>query len=791
MQCSFQTITHHFILPYSEHDTRAKFIDPQLKRNGWEEDFIVREYYFTDGRKLSGNKRGNRLFVDYLLRYRNVSLAIIEAKRFDKEPTDGLQQAINYAEKLNVEYVYSTNGSKIYEFSISKGTGTFIEDYPSPEDLYNRIYTQNGIREKLLDVPFYLMGDFKPRYYQEIAVRKVVEAIAQDKKRILLTLATGTGKTFIAFQIAYKLFTARWNVDMTERRPRILFLADRNILADQAINTFNPLEKDLVKINGEEIRDRNGRVPTNANIFFAIYQAIAEREDIGGYYKQYPADFFDLVIIDECHRGSANENGSWRDILDYFGTAVHLGLTATPKRDDNVDTYNYFGKPVYEYSLKDGINDGFLTPYKVKRIRTNIDEYIPTKDDIVISGEIEDRIYNLSDFENKIIIEDRTNLIAKAILENINPMDKTIVFCVNQQHALMMRDAINKFKTVRDPNYCVRVTSDEGEIGKRLLERFQDNDKDIPTILTSSQMLTTGVDARNVKNVVLVRVIYSMVEFKQIVGRGTRIFENKDFFTIVDFTGATNLFYDKEWDGLPEEEEETDYDSGQDEPQEKPDNKKKDQSKDVDKNNTGEKTEEKPKEKIVVKLSNGRELKVTDVEVRYVGEDGRPLTVTEFLDKLIEFLPNLFSSEKQLRELWSKPETREELLIKLGQTGFDNEQLETLQQMFEAENSDIFDLLSFISYSTDLLTRDQRAEQTKQHKDFFQSYESQRAQQFLYFILDRYKKDGIEELRRDKLSDLIKLNGLGSTQEASKVFGNANNLINAFYQLQKVMYQAS
>jgi len=782
-------------LKYSEHDTRAKFIDPQLKSAEWEETCIVREYYFTDGRKLSGNKRGECLYVDYLLRYKNVPLAIIEAKRYDKEPTEGLQQAIEYAQKLKIEFIYSTNGKQIYEFSISEGKGNFIKNYPAPDELYNRIFKQgNEIKEKLLNIPFYLTGDFKPRYYQEIAVNKVIESIAEDKKRILLTLATGTGKTFIAFQVAYKLFTARWNVDKVERRPRILFLADRNILADQAINTFNPLEKDLVKINGDEIRSRNGKVPTNANIFFAIYQAIAEKENIGGYYRQYPPDFFDMVIIDECHRGSANENGSWRGILDYFSTAVHLGLTATPKRNDNVNTYNYFGKPVYEYSLKDGINDGFLTPYKVKRIRTNIDEYIPTKDDIVISGEIEDRIYNLSDFETKIIVEDRTNLIAQAILANIREMDKTIVFCVNQEHALMMRDAINKYKSVRDPHYCVRVTSDEGEIGKRLLERFQDNDKDIPTILTSSQMLTTGVDARNVRNVVLVRVINSMVEFKQIVGRGTRVFDNKDFFTIIDFTGATNLFYDKEWDGLPDEEEEEVIIDGDEiiapkppkDPKPKPENP---DSPDGETDGEGF-TPEPPKEKIVVKLSNGRKVRVTDVEVRYVGDDGRPLTVSEFLEKLIDFLPNLFSSEKQLRELWSKPESREELLTKLGQTGFDDEQIETLQKMFEAEESDIFDLLAFVSYSKDLVTRVQRAETTKQKQEFFQSYENEKAQEFLYFILERYKKDGIEELKRDKLSVLIQLNGLGTTQEASKIFGNANNLINAFYRLQEVMYQA-
>jgi type I restriction enzyme R subunit len=776
-------------LNYSEQDTRAKFIDPKLRDAEWDEGSIVREYYFTDGRKMTGNKRGERLFVDYLLRYQNIPLAIIEAKRYNAEPTKGLQQAIDYAQKLNIEYVYSTNGKQIYEFSISTGKGEFIDKYPAPAELYNRKFNSvDELRSKLFAIPFYLTGDFKPRYYQEIAVNKTLQALTNNEKRILLTLATGTGKTFIAFQIAYKLFTAKWNVERADRRPKILFLADRNILADQAMNTFNPMEKDIVKINGDEIRSRNGKVPTNANIFFAIYQAIAEKENIGGYYKQYPEDYFDLIVIDECHRGSASESGSWRDILDYFGSAVHLGLTATPKRDDNVDTYNYFGKPLYEYSLKEGINDGFLTPYKVKRIRTNIDEYIPTKDDIVKSGELEERAYQLSDFENKIIIEDRTDLIAQAILANMRELDKTIIFCVNQHHALMMRDAINKHKTISDPHYCVRVTSDEGEIGKTLLEKFQDNDKDIPTILTSSQMLTTGVDARNVRNVVLVRMINSMVEFKQIVGRGTRVFENKDFFTIMDFTGATNLFYDDEWDGLPDVPPvEIDITSSDDIVDK---GKSKKYAKQSEDDYSSRFEEQPPKEKIVIKLSNGRKLRVTDIEVRYVGEDGKPLTVTEFLDKLLQFLPNLFSNEEQLRELWSKPESREEILVKLGQLGFDDEQLGTLKQMFEAEQSDVFDLLTFLSYNKDLISRNQRADATKSQTSFFDKYENEKAQQFLHFVLERYRKDGIEELKRDKLSELIELNGLGTTRDASKVFGDVNNLISAFYQLQEVMYKA-
>ncbi|TCO02198.1 EcoAI/FtnUII family type I restriction enzme subunit R [Natronoflexus pectinivorans] len=767
----------------SEADTRAKFIDPEIQKSGWE-DFVIREHYFTDGRKLLGGKRGKRLFVDYLLKYKNVNLAIIEAKRFDKHPTEGLQQAIGYAEKLKVNYVYSTNGKKIYEFDLTTGKGDYIDSFPKPDEIYKRSFDNlTPEKENLLSVPFYLTGDKQPRYYQENAVNKAIEAIANKEDRILLTLATGTGKTFIAFQIVYKLFQKRWNLDNAERRPKILILADRNILADQAINTFNdPFEKDLVKIDGSEIKARNGQVPTNAHIFFAIYQAISEKENIGGYYKQYPADFFDLVIIDECHRGSANEEGSWREILDYFGSTVHLGLTATPKRKDNVDTYQYFGKPVYEYSLKDGINDGYLSPYKVKKIRTNIDSYIYTKDDVVLEGEVEyKKVYKKKDFNKTIIIPKQIDLVAQALLDNINPMEKTIVFCVDQPHALNIRDAINKHKKIADPNYCVRVTSDEGKEGRDLLERFQDNDKDIPVILTSSQMLTTGVDARNVRNIVLVREVNSMVEFKQIVGRGTRLFEGKDFFTIIDFSEeASEKFYDPEWDGLPEEEEtgNTGGNTG------------------GGGGNSGGDTGGEPPivdppprpEKIVIELSNGRKLKVIDVETRYIDENGLPLTTKQFLEKLIGFIPDLYDSDAQLRKLWSKPETRDELLQKLADSGIDEEQLESLKILFDAKESDIFDILMHISYTNDIITRKQRAETTRENEPFFEVYENLKARDFLKFILERYEQDGIKELKREKLANLVELNNLGTTKDAAKVFGGLQKLVDAFYKIQELLY---
>ena len=767
----------------SEADTRAKFIDPEIQKSGWE-DFVIREHYFTDGRKLLGGKRGKRLFVDYLLKYKNVNLAIIEAKRIDKHPTEGLQQAIGYAEKLKVNYVYSTNGKKIYEFDLTTGKGDYIDSFPTPDEIYKRSFDNlTPEKENLLSVPFYLTGDKQPRYYQENAVNKAIEAIANKENRILLTLATGTGKTFIAFQIVYKLFQKRWNLDDAERRPKILILADRNILADQAINTFNdPFEKDLVKIDGSEIKARNGQVPTNAHIFFAIYQAISEKENIGGYYKQYPADFFDLVIIDECHRGSANEEGSWRDILDYFGSAVHLGLTATPKRKDNVDTYQYFGKPVYEYSLKEGINDGYLSPYKVKKIRTNIDSYIYTKADKVLEGEVEyKKVYKKKDFNKTIIIPKQIDLVAQALLDNINPMEKTIVFCVDQPHALNMRDAINKHKKITDPNYCVRVTSDEGKEGRDLLERFQDNDKDIPVILTSSQMLTTGVDARNVRNIVLVREVNSMVEFKQIVGRGTRLFEGKDFFTIIDFSEeASEKFYDPEWDGLPEEEEtgNTGGNTGGG-------------GGNTSGNTGGEPPIVDPPPrpgKIVIELSNGRKLKVIDVETRYIDENGLPLTTKQFLEKLIGFIPDLYESEEKLRKLWSKPETRDELLQKLADSGIDEEQLESLKILFDAKESDIFDILMHISYTNDIITRKQRAETTRENVPFFEVYENLKARDFLKFILERYEQDGIKELKREKLANLVELNNLGTTKDAAKVFGGLQKLVDAFYKIQELLY---
>lgn len=784
-------------MPYTEADTRANFIDPALLQKGWLAQHIRREYSFTDGRRLFGGKRGNRCRVDYLLLYNNTFIGIIEAKAEHKPPTEGLQQAMDYAQKLKLRFIYATNGKRIYEFDMITGKGDYIDAFPTPETLFARtVPNRPALKNTLLNTPLYISDDKAPRYYQEIAVQKTMEAIAEGNRRLLLTLATGTGKTVIAFQIVHKLMQARWSIEGAGRRPRILFLADRNVLADQAMNTFNPYENDILKINGDEIRRRNGAVPTNAYIFFAIYQAIADRDtgetdelsetgsdiqQLGGYYRNYPPDFFDAVIIDECHRGSATETGSWRAILNHFGSAVHIGLTATPKRQANIDTYNYFGKPLYEYSLKEGINDGFLTPYKVKRIRTSLDEYIYTTDDTVTSGEITKDIYGLTDFDRNIIIPERTDMIARAILEQINPLDKSIIFCVDQQHALNMRDAINKHKTISDPEYCVRITSDEGLAGRQLLERFQDNDKDIPTLLTSSQMLTTGVDARNVRNIILCRSIGSVVEFKQIIGRGTRLFEGKDFFTIIDFTGATNHFYDDEWDGPAEATEVITPGETKTPPAYK--------KKEPTETTAGEDDPGYTTERLEVQLADGRRLKIIDVETRYIGEDGRPLSAQEFLAQLVQLLPELFTNEAQLRELWGNPDEREKLLQELGRRGFDGEQMETLSEMFHARDSDYFDVLAYLAFSKDIITRHQRAAQVKNDHAYFDGYDEARARAFLQFILERYEQDGFTELNRDKLPQLVRLNQLGTPKEAAAYFGGIDELIKAYYDIQRKIYK--
>ena len=477
----------------------------------------MRREVITLGRLQGAGTRGKQDIADYVLTYRNHKLAVIEAKRRDLPDTEGVGQAKKYAEKLQARFAYSTNGDGIYQIDMVTGAEQYVPQYPSPEDLWN-----SSSPKRMLGVivsprfPIPIKGGtWSIRYYQEIAVNSVLEAIAEGRSRMLLTLATGTGKTSIAFQIAWKLFQARWNLTdgkaSPTRRPRILFLADRNILADQAYNDFTSFaafqDDALVRIKPDEIR-KKGRVPKNGSIFFTIFQTFMSGKDAEGNpapnFGDYPPDFFDFIVIDECHRGGANDEGNWRGILEYFAPAVQLGLTATPKRKSNADTYAYFGEPVYIYSLKEGINDGFLTPFKVKQIATTLDDYVYTADDQLIEGEVEEgRRYAEDDFNRVIEIKEREKYRVKLFMDAIDQKQKTLVFCATQEHALAVRDLINQMKTSNEPNYCVRVTANDGALGDQFLRTFQDNEKTIPTILTTSQKLSTGVDARNVRNIVL------------------------------------------------------------------------------------------------------------------------------------------------------------------------------------------------------------------------------------------------------------------------------------------------
>ena len=549
----------------NEAETRAELIDPKLRACGWgvvEGSKVLREHQITAGKIQTGGGRSRREIADYVLVYKDIKLAVIEAKSVLQEVGEGVMQAKKYADKLQLDTTYSTNGKEIYQICMKTGEEGLVSDFLSPEELWNKTFAeQNEWREKFANVPFEDKGGtWQLRYYQEIAVKNTLEALASGKDRILLTLATGTGKTAIAFQIAWKLFQTRWTVQQAHRpneparRPRILFLADRNILADQAFNSFSAFPEDaLVRIKPNEIK-KKGRVPTNGSIFFTIFQTFMSGTDAEGkpapYFGDYPEDYFDFIIIDECHRGGANDESNWRGILEYFSPAVQLGLTATPKRDDNADTYKYFGEPVYIYSLKEGINDGFLTPFKVKRIKTTLDDYRYTSDDTIVEGEIEEgKLYEEKDFNRTIEIVEREARRVNIFLEEANQNQKAIIFCANQAHAALVRDLVNQNAKNKDPFYCVRVTANDGEEGERMLREFQDNEKTIPTILTTSQKLSTGVDARNIRNIVLLRPVNSMIEFKQIVGRGTRLFDGKEFFTIYDFVDAYKHFLAPEWDG--------------------------------------------------------------------------------------------------------------------------------------------------------------------------------------------------------------------------------------------------
>jgi type I restriction enzyme R subunit len=799
----------------NEAETRAELIDPKLKACGWgvvEGSKVLREHHITEGKIQTGGGRGKKEIADYVLVYKSIKLAIVEAKSDVQEVGEGVMQAKKYAAKLQLETTYSTNGKAIYQICMKTGEEGLVTDFLSPDELWNKTFAeQNNWREQFANVPFEdKSGSWQLRYYQEIAVQRTVEAIAQKKDRILLTLATGTGKTAIAFQIAWKLFQTRWNLNRdSNRRPRILFLADRNILADQAYNSFSAFPEDaLVRIKPKEV-NKKGRVPTNGSIFFTIFQSFMSGNDEEGNpqpnFGQYPPDFFDFIIIDECHRGGANDESNWRGILEYFSPAVQLGLTATPKRKDNVDTYRYFGEPVYIYSLKEGINDGFLTPFKVKRIKTTLDDYRYTSDDTIVEGEIEEgKLYEEKDFNRTIEIVERETKRVNIFLEEANQNEKTIIFCANQAHAALIRDLVNQnagpalsgVEGSKDPFYCVRVTANDGEEGERLLREFQDNEKTIPTILTTSQKLSTGVDARNIRNIVLLRPVNSMIEFKQIVGRGTRLFDGKEFFTIYDFVDAYKHFSDPEWDGEPIEEEPC---------------KVCNQNPCICEKQPpipcpicGQlpcicvkeppppcyKCGQRPcvcRKKVKIKLRNGKEREIKHmVSTSFWSAEGKPISAEEFLNSLFGEMPKLFKDEEELRKLWSSPVTRRILLEKLDAAGFPKDDLLTLQKLVDMEKSDLYDVLEYV-FNGDYIAMTREARAKAAEATIF-ALINDKQKEFISFVLSKYIETGVDELDQEKLPILL-TNKYQSLEDAKEILGDVPNISRLFIVFQEHLYK--
>ena len=820
----------------NESDTRLKKIDPALKAAGWGvvegSDIFTeqRAYIVSPGRIVTKAKR-NPDKIDYLLTYKGVKIGIVEAKKDELDVSAGVEQAKKYATAMNIRYTYSTNGDKIWAIDMQAKPGDFteglIDRFPTPDELWAMTFPdKNDWRDKFNLEPFNRDGGKMPRYYQENAVNAVLEAVSKKIDRILLTLATGTGKTYIAFQICWKLMQTRWNNLQNGKLPRILFLADRNILADQAYNAFGAFDQNaLARITPKEIRKNGGKVPMGQSIYFTIFQTMlcgsdgeetsepgTEPEKIE-YYKQYPQDFFDFIIIDECHRGGANDESEWRKLMEYFQPAYQLGLTATPRRTINGDTYKYFGEPVYQYSLKQGIEDGYLTPYRVKSCTNQIiDEYVYNEEDKIIRGEEfldKEKTYDESDFyHGKIKIRERDELRVEEFLDSANPDEKAIVFCATQNHAMQVRDMINSYAK-RGTNYCVRVTADDGSEGEEQLRKFQDNEKTIPTILTTSQKLSTGVDAQNVRNIVLMRPVPNMIEFKQIIGRGTRLFDDKYYFTIYDFVGAHKKFYDEEWDNpnpvCPICEK---YPCecathpkcpvcgkwpceckkpprfcpicGQSPcicpPKPCP--------------ICGNLPCTCPKDVIEIEIGKGRKATIKEGfnwEERIMF-DGKLITLKEFVNVLVdnETLPKFFKDDEDLRTQWQNPDTRKALLEKMEHDGFSLDKLLKVQEMLNYEKCDLLDVLEYLAYQSTPIEREQRVAIARSE---ITADLNEPQSDFVNFVLNQYIEQGYTELSMENLPELIKLK-YGTINDAKAELGSLGEINKIFVGFQKGLYAA-
>ena len=759
----------------SEQDTRRQLIDPKLKEAGWEVvegSRIITERYFTNGRLTQSGRQAKSRY-DYVLIYKNVKLAVVEAKKSGMSYGDAVGQVKDYNEQLKLPFAYATDGNEIREMHYV-GDACHEQDvavFPSPEEMYQRAFPENNeVEDALSQIPFNRSGGKEPRYYQELAINRTISALGRGKKKILLTLATGTGKTYIAFQIVWKLFEAKWSQSgLGKRMPRILFLADRNVLADQAKGSFGQFPDNML----QKIKPGTDKAPTNGSIFFGIFQALMTGDP--KLYEQYPKDFFDLVIIDECHRGGAAEGSNWQGILDYFD-AVKLGLTATPRRDENADSYEYFGDPIYEYSLKRGIEDGFLSPFKTHIFTTSYDTYSYSDDDEILMGEPEQgKTYTSGEFNRKIEIRAREKKRVQLFLQNMNPDDKTIIFCATIRHAQLIADIINEEVEDRPANYCVRVTSDDGVVGDNYLRTFQDNDKKLPTILTTSRKLSTGVDALNVRNIVLFRPVNSMIEFKQIIGRGTRTYEGKFFFTIYDFEGASDHYSDPEWDGPPLERE-----GGTPTPAPTP-------TPPIGEDDDDDDGDDKKTKLVKIKLSDGHERDITYTDKVLYNAHNKPVTLEEFIETLFdESIPELFENEAKLQQIWSLPKTRAELLIKLREVGYGEGQLKSVQALVGAKECDIYDVLRHISFRKNMLKRSDRMLNTR---EVYYPAIDKPHQEFIDFIGHQYINRGVWELSQENLPKLIELR-YGTIADGTNNLGDISLIKNVYNEFQESLYRA-
>ena len=764
----------------TEAETRADRIDPVLRAAGWGvvEGSRIRREMICPGRIQAGSKRGKGLSCDYVLLYKGQKLAVLEAKRAGLSHRKGVGQAKDYATRLGARFAYASNGLRWYEIDMATGAeGDMDLPFLTPQELWDRTFAEpNSWRDAFGAVDFETAGGkWEARYYQHKAITAALEAIAGGERRILLTLATGTGKTSIAFQIAWKLFHAKWSLaGEPERRPRILFLADRNILADQAYNAFSAFPPDAVaRIDPGSLRKRAGRPPKNASVFFTIFQTFmtGEGEPV---FTGYPPDFFDFIVIDECHRGGAKDESTWRKILEHFEPAAQLGLTATPKRRHNADTYAYFGEPVYTYALRDGIEDGYLTPFKVRQMASTIDAYVYVPEDELIQGEVEaGERFTEEDFNTKIIIKDRELSRVREFMGQIDQRQKSLVFCATQDHAALVRDLINQVKDSSDPNYCHRVTADEGARGDQHLRAFQDNEKTVPTVLTTSQKLSTGVDALNIRHIVLMRPIRSMIEFKQIIGRGTRTFEGKEFFTIWDFVKAHENFNDPEWDGEPEEPVP---------PGPRPDLQPYDRP---DDGGGGRPLRDDPPVQIEVRLADGKVRTIRYIAATtYWSADGKPISAAEFLERLFGDLADMIADEDELRAQWSDPDNRAKFLERLDDRGYDRGRLDDIRRLVDAPDSDLFDVLAYVLYANPPKTRHERADGVRESG---MAPADGELRELLLGILQAYETHGEDELASAKLASFL-IGRYGSVSEGKQRIGEISTIQDAFRRMQAGLY---